>query len=850
MNTAGRGRVRAISDHRVEWLADGWEVGASAPGEMRTPHDAAAAGLAWMPAQVPSTVASTMAAAGLWTLDAAPKRFDADDWWYRTTFAVPQPSSGECWLCFDGIATLAEVWLNGTPLFACDGMFTAHERRVDPLLTASNELVVCCRSLDSALTRRRPRPRWRTPMVEHQQLRWHRTTLLGRTPGWSPPAAAVGLWRGVRLEWRRDVMVREVQLVADAGGRLAMSCHAAALGDRQLHGIELQLQRDGRSWRVAVPRSDDAGRHAAELVVPGVECWWPHTHGSSALYEARLLVSHSAGTTEVDLGAIGFRTVTRMGTRDEFSIGVNDVPIFARGACWTPLDPVSLVSTPDATGRAIAQIADGGMNMVRVGGTMVYEDDHFLDACDRHGVMVWHDFMFANMDYPDADDGFVSAAGEEVRQQLLRLQGRPSLSVLCGNSEVEQQAAMWGASRERWASPLFHGQMATQCATWCPDVPYTPSSATGGAFPHQANAGPTSYYGVGAYLRPVDDARRAEVRFASECLAFANVPSAASLARSPLLRSARVHHPAWKGRTPRDLGAGWDFDDVRDHYVQRLFNVDPLAVRYADHERYLELGRVATGEVMAAVFAEWRRRRSVTRGGLIWFLRDLWDGAGWGVIDASGAPKPAWYPLRRALAPVAVAVSDEGVNGLALHVVNDRPDALQGTLEVALYQGGAIRVGGGVTSISVGAHDALELNAVSLLDGFADASYAYRFGPPSHDLVVATLRDTAGAVRGQALHLPGGWPSAQGTDVGLRAELQRRDDATYALRVRTERLALAIRVTIPGYASEDDYFHLAPGAERELRLHATASGGPALVGPSGTLQPLNAVASTPVAASA
>jgi len=139
---------------------------------------------------------------------------------------------------------------------------------------------------------------------------------------------------------------------------------------------------------------------------------------------------------------------------------------------------------------------------------------------------------------------------------------------------------MWGAPRELWSPRLFHEVLPAQVRAHCPGVAYWPSSAHGGAFPHQASSGSTSYYGVGAYLRPLDDARRSELRFASESLAFANVPAPAALPGGP---GARVHTPAWKARTPRDLGAGWDFDDVRDHYLGLLFGVDPLELRFRNY---------------------------------------------------------------------------------------------------------------------------------------------------------------------------------------------------------------------------------------------------------------------------
>ena len=151
---------------------------------------------AWSPATVPGTVASSLREAGRWSLDSTPRRFDAEEWWYRTRFSADPPAADErVYLVFDGLATLAEVWLNGKQLLTSANMFLAHRCDVSALLSTDNQLYIRFAPLDAFLAARRRRPRWRTPMVEHQQLRWVRTTLLGRTPGWSPPAAPVGPWR-------------------------------------------------------------------------------------------------------------------------------------------------------------------------------------------------------------------------------------------------------------------------------------------------------------------------------------------------------------------------------------------------------------------------------------------------------------------------------------------------------------------------------------------------------------------------------------------------------------------------------------------------------------------------------
>lgn len=808
-------RTRRVVGRESLLLSQGWMLCRTAPGSVLDPIDLAAH--TWVAADACGTVGGIERAADRWSLDCAPIRFDAFDWWYRLHFDGPhEVGTEDVILGFDGLATLAEVWLNGSRLFESTSMFVASEHAVGGrLLPKSNELLILFRSLDMALTARRPRPRWRTPMVENQQLRWFRTTPLGRMPGWSPPCAVVGPWRDIWLETRRGLALEGLRIRAEVDGDLgvlALVCRFA--GEDGVASAAVELRRNGAT--VSSPLSPVKGeaRHwRARAIVPDVDLWWPHTHGDPALYSARLIVQRvDREELVIDIGSVGFRTIRLDTENGDFSVSVNGVPVFCRGACWTPLDPVTLRAQPQQYRRAVSQVRAAGMNMLRVSGTMVYEDDSFLDACDEQGVLLWHDFMFANMDFPDADDAFADLVRTEVLQQLSRLQGRPSLAIVCGNSEVAQQAAMWGAPRELWGQALFGKVIPELVKQELPGTPYWPSSAWGGAFPHQVDSGTTSYYGVGAYLRPQEDARRSGLRFATEALAFANVPSVEAIARIPGGLTVRVTHPAWKARAPRDLGAGWDFEDVRDHYLAELFGVDPGRLRYDDHDRYLTLSRVTTGEVMANAFAEWRRHGSSCRGALVWFLRDLWAGAGWGLLDDVGQPKACWHALARVLQPRTVVLTDEGNNGLVAHAINERDTQLDVQLGAEAWRGDVCTNRCNLT-LTLEPRSVRPVPLLSLTERFVDFNHAFRFGALAHDAVVVTLRDVSGSRLAQAFHFPGGLGLPQEADLGLAATASELEDGRVLVRLSTRRLAVAVHFDTPGYCADAEYFHVVPQEE-------------------------------------
>ena len=723
---------------------------------------------------------------------------------FALRFDAPPPVDGEeVLLAFDGIATVFEVVLNGVVIAEGSSMFAAHTVDVGALLRAEgNDLEIRCRALSEVLAQqpRRPRQRWRTKVVENGgALRFVRTAILGRAPGFAPGPPIVGPWRPVWLVRRRGVLVDDVVLrprVDGDDGVLAISA--------RLHGEILPAQVEAFVGAVHAPlRVEPDGRIHGEVRLAEVERWWPHTHGVAALYDVALVLD--GGAQRVDLGATGFRMLSPGSAfdadNDALELAINGVPVFVRGAVWTPVAEEEVVST-------LRALRDAGLNMVRIPGIGVPETAAFHDACDELGLLVWQDFSFANLDYPIEDGVFRATVEDEARALLAQVAGRPSLAALCGNSEVEQQAAMFGVDPALGRGELF-GVLLPQLARAAgADVPYIPSAPCGGAMPFHPGAGVANYFGVGGYRRPLSDVRAAGVRFASECLAFANLPDGAT---------------ADGEGVPRDVGADWDFADVRDHYLTEMYGVtDPDALRAADRERYLALGRQVSGETMSYVFREWRRAASGCSGGIVLWARDLAPGAGWGLLDHRGAPKVALAHLRRALAPRAVWLVDEGLNGIDAHVANDGPEPLDAQLHVALLAGGTHTIAEATTPLRVPAHGNATHNVEALLGRFADAAYAYRFGPPAHDAIVATLLATDGTLIAQAVHFPTGPPLEPVADLGLAATVTATDPLV--VEVTAQRLAWGVRIDAPGLRPEDDAFVVVPGTPRTVRLWPIVEG--------------------------
>lgn len=838
----------------IDYLAAArWDVFREEPGHSGTaelPGNPIASGVS-----VPTTAAAIVA--GIEGERAARERdYDSDIWWFRSTVDVPAQTDVrlEC----AGLATICEVWVDGALIAESESMFAP--LRVT-LRSTGDRMTIALRfrSLSDHLARRRPRGRWRSAMIAAQGLRWVRTTMLGRAPVYHGVPAPVGPWRPLTLtatehartpprlrgQWRDGVAVLRVHADVAPGAE-----------------VTIEVGETPATMTSATATADADGRLDTTVTLAGLSPWWPHTHGAPVRHPVR--ITDPAGTVEY---LVGFRDISVDRAGGGFALSVNGIRIFCRGACWVPVDLLGFGAA--GMREQLEAVRAAGANMIRVVGTMVYESPQFYDLCSELGILVWQDLMVATVD-PPSDESFLRLLRAEIDAFVEDNGYQAALAVISGGSETDQQPTMLGLSADESRIPFSEKELPEIIERESLGVGYLPSSPTGGDLATHEGAGVAHYFGIGGYLRPLDDVRAARVRFAAESLAFSVPPERRSV--DALFGSAAPagHDPDWKRGVPRDRGSSWDFEDVRDHYVRTLFGVEPSLVRRDDPEYYLDLGRAAICEAVSAAYSYWRGTDSGCDGALVLALRDTGPGAGWGLVDILGVPKAPWYPWARAAAPVAILLDDRGLDGLRITVPNDRPTELTARLVVTLHTMTGLVPTEGAVEITIPGHGSWSGTVDGVLGRFTDATHAHRFGRRGYEAVVVRLVGTervgperVGTERvdpgrvgrefggpnvdgpnvdgtdvdvAPAVHLVGGPQLPLQVSVGLTARCATTAHG-WTLRVAATGVAQYVVIDCPGYQPADNWFHLAPGTFRDIPLRPVGSSAK----PSGRVRALNAV---------
>lgn len=250
--------------------------------------------------------------------------------------------------------------------------------------------------------------------------------------------------------------------------------------------------------------------------------------------------------------------------------------------------------------------------------------------------------------------------------------------------------------------------------------------------------------------------------------------------------------------------------------MQLLLGVEAFELRRTDPERYLDAGRAAVSIAMVEAFAQWRRPRSSCAGGIVLAGRDFRPGAGWGLIDSDGLAKAPLYALRRVLAPLAVWIVDDGLDGVQVVVANDRATGSDVQLELQSWSEDGDLVDEATHSFWLAPYRVEEFAVDRLIGRFTDMSGSYGFGPRTRDVLRVALRDRSGSLLAEQVQLLDNRLRGLARG-GLEGSLVERVDGWHAV-LTARRTAQWVALASSAWTGEDGWFHMAPGTTRDVRL--------------------------------
>lgn len=693
----------------------------------------------WIPAVVPGGVHESLVAAGRL---AHPYRSDCEKdcrwiedlaWWYRSQLAVPT-GHGPLLLELTGVDTVADVWLAGRHVGHHANQYRPFRAVVDDPGCEQVDLVVRLAppldGLDEPPTTRRmvdavaaflsaaspqtpdPEPGAGILTLDLAAVR-RRKGLFSWGWDFAPRVPSIGLTGPVSLTRRPPVEVG-VRVDTLAVDRVADTAEVRVVVDVDHHDgpapATVRAELTSPTGRVV---SGSASVDGQQVTIPihidSPELWWTHDLGTPALHTVSVgVLDTDGGTLATASGRAGIRTLTLDRSPDtddpetdaparHFRFVLNGVPVFARGANLVP--PSMLVGsvTPDDDRDLVVAARRGGMTMVRVWGGGTYASDAFMTACDEQGVLVWHDFMFACIDYDCQDEQFMSEVRAEVDHQTRRLAPHPSLAVWSGGNEVQaMHQAVWGnLDPGTWGSTIFDEVLPQAVRRNSPTTPYWSNSpatdadtdprvnGTGAGDRHawevwhgaDVGAGTHEDYASPAQAMHFRRYRHDTGRFISEfgIHASADMPT---LERWIGPEHMSLDDPVLQARnkdTPRDKGMG-----LVEYEVGR-----PTTVA-----AYVTSTQVVQAEGLKFGIEHYRRRWPHCAGALVWQLDEPWPGMTWSLLDHDHCAKPGYYASARANSPVLpiLRLTDEA---LELWVSNVTPEPVHdiATVSVESFDG-------------------------------------------------------------------------------------------------------------------------------------------------------------------
>lgn len=614
----------------------------------------------WHKGSVPGTVLTDMMDSGLiedpyWrTNEYETRELSRSDYRYEREFEVPESffrEEEQC-LVFEGLDTIADIYLNDELLLAVNDMHRTWRIDVKGKLKAVNRLAVTFHSPTAFIEK-----------ADREGDIFYASTGCMKGNGalrkahymfgwdWGPQLPDAGIFRNVYLSGFSIARLDDVRIRQEhgAGGvKLSVESSVRKLSKGDTAGIgTLACKITAPDGTVLTVEKEVCINETIEALIEAPQLWWPNGYGAQPLYTVRVELRTSDSVLDVWERTIGLRTVTVCTDADEwgnqFAFVVNGQKIFAMGANYIPEDNLLGHLSEERSERLIRDCARANFNCIRIWGGGYYPEDYVYDACDRYGILVWQDLMFACNVY-DLNDEFEANILAETADNVKRIRHHACLGLWCGNNEMEWGWRDWGrleGHRPKYKAdytkifemllPRLVKQVDDQTYYWLS------SPSSGGSFddPNDFNRGDNHYWEVWHSNKPFTEYRDFYFRFCSE-FGFQSFPGKKTLDSFSLPDDQNIFSEVMESHQKNGLANTKIFSYISGYYK---YPKDMESIAYIS--QILQLKAIQYG------VEHWRRNWGRCMGSIYWQLNDCWPVASWASIDYYGRWKALHYGAKR-----------------------------------------------------------------------------------------------------------------------------------------------------------------------------------------------------------
>jgi beta-mannosidase len=612
----------------------------------------------------------------------------ATDWEYKTTFFVDKETLRKKYieLNFEGLDTYASVFLNDSLILETNNAFREFSVDVKYALKFENELKISFKRTSIPEENEKAKLNYQLP--EGNRI-FTRKAQFQYGWDWGPKLNMSGIWRPVTLNAWNDFKIKSIQIK-----------QATLEKDKAVLIIDLETKNiviTDLSFDIYVNDSLTKTLENLPLIHPSIlpliiknpKLWWPHNLGKPFLYDIKVVVRDDKTILDSISVKKGLRTIELVTEKDSigesFYFKVNDVPVYMKGANYIPQNSMQNQVTDAHYEQLLDDVVDANMNMLRVWGGGIYENDIFYDLCDEKGILIWQDFMFACAMYP-GDNDFLENVEKEAIQNVKRLQNHASIALWCGNNESSEGWNRWGWQANRsdnekdeiWNNYLkIFDSILPNTVSKLTEAPYWQSSPRyGRGNPSYKTEGDAHDWWIWHDAYPFEHLEENVPRFMSE-FGFQSFPSYETIRYMNQSDSIEMSSAGFKNHQKHARGF-----QLIDEYMQRDFPIPNNAEDYVYVSQLLQAYGIAKG------IEAHRRAKPYNMGTLYWQLNDCWPAVSWSSIDYFGNWKALHYQAKKSFENVLISavIEDNRVN---IHIVNDHLESVSGQLKVTVidFQG-------------------------------------------------------------------------------------------------------------------------------------------------------------------